>query len=238
MNSNVEDSFSPILIAVLLIFTTIVLFILRRLLKSSKGFVLLTGLNDTGKTLIHSQLLHNQHVLTYTSSQDNVEECNIDGKKITVVDLPGFHSIRQQFFEKYKENSKGIVYVVDSTSLAKNIRDAANVLNNILSDPVVLKKRPNILILCNKQDQTLAKGASVIKTMLEKELNTLRNSELNQLKQLDSKETSKNRSGDSSKEFTFASLNCKVEFAESFAFNKNNSVDLDALKKWIRKVAT
>lgn len=87
-----------------------------------------------------------------------------------MVDLPGFHSIRQQFFEKYKDYSKGIVYVVDSVTLAKNVRDAANVLYNMLIDPVVIKNRPDILILCNKQDQTLAKGSSVIKSMLEKEL--------------------------------------------------------------------
>lgn len=91
-------------------------------------------------------------------------------KEVPIVDLPGFHSIRQQYFEKYKESSKGIVYVVDSVTLAKNIRDAANVLYNILVDPAVVKNRPNILILCNKQDQTLAKGSNIIKSMLEKEM--------------------------------------------------------------------
>jgi len=230
------SSISPILVAAFLIILTIVIFFLRQLVKKGKRYVLLTGLNESGKTLIYSHLLHNKHVMTYTSTQDNVDEYKVDGKEVAVADLPGFHSIRHQFFEKYKDNSKGIVFVVDSVTLPKNIRDAANVLYNILVDPVVIKNRPEILILCNKQDQTLSKGSNVIKSMLEKELNTLRNTQLNQPTQLDAKENVKNKLGDLSKDFSFSSLYCKVDFAESYAFHKNGSVDLDGLKKWIRKL--
>ncbi|XP_050311142.1 signal recognition particle receptor subunit beta [Anthonomus grandis grandis] len=227
---------SPIILALALVLFTIILFFLRRVLKSGKKCVLLTGLNETGKTLIYSQLLHNMHVSTYTSSQENIEEYKIDGKGVTVIDLPGYHSIRQQFFEKYKNQSKAIVYVIDSVTVSQNIRDAANVLYNILIDPAVMKNRPDLLILCNKQDQTLAKGSGVIKSMLEKELNTLRNTQTNQLTQLESKEKAA-KLGDSSNDFSFNDLYCRVEFAESHAFNKNGSVDLEPLKKWIRKAA-
>ncbi|XP_066248240.1 signal recognition particle receptor subunit beta [Euwallacea similis] len=226
----------PLLLAVLLVLLTILIFIVQRVLKSSKRHVLLTGLNDSGKTLIYSQLIYNRHIMTYTSSQDNFNQYNSDGKELTIVDLPGFHSIRQQCFEKYKDSSKGIVYVVDSVTLAKNIRDAANILYNILTDPVIMKNKPGLLILCNKQDQTLAKGSNIIKSMLEKEMNTLRNTQLSQVKQLDSKEKATNKLGDISKDFSFSSLYCKVEFAEACAYNKNGSVNLEDLKKWIRKV--
>ncbi|KAH1000445.1 hypothetical protein HUJ04_000351, partial [Dendroctonus ponderosae] len=182
-------------------------------------------------------LVYNRHVATFTSSQDNEGQFNTQKQNfVTLVDLPGFHSIRQQFFEKYKAASKGIVYVVDSVTLAQNVRDAANVLYNILIDPTVVKNRPQLLILCNKQDQTLAKGCTVIKSMLEKELNTLRNTQLNQLRQLDAKETVGGKLGDPSKEFSFGSLHCKVEFAESFACSKSGDVHLETLKNWIRKV--
>ncbi|XP_048518830.1 signal recognition particle receptor subunit beta [Dendroctonus ponderosae] len=166
-------TYEAILVAVLAIVITIVVFLVRRLLSSGKRYVLLTGLNDTGKTLIYSQLVYNRHVATFTSSQDNEGQFNTQKNFVTLVDLPVFHSIRQQFFEKYKASSKGIVYVVDSVTLAQNVRDAANVLYNILIDPAVVKNRPQLLILCNKQNQTLAKGCTVIKSMLEKELNTL-----------------------------------------------------------------
>ncbi|XP_030751248.1 signal recognition particle receptor subunit beta [Sitophilus oryzae] len=231
-----EESFSPILIALLLIFVTIIIFFLKRILKSGKRNVLLTGLNESGKTLIYSQLLHNKHVTTFTSIQENIDEYHVEGKSVTIIDLPGFHSIRQQFFEKHKESTKGIIYVIDSVTLPKNIRDVANVLYNILTDPVVMKAKPELMILCNKQDQTLAKGSSVIKSMLEKELNTLRNTQLNQLEQLDSKDNARYKLGDVSKDFSFSNLYCKVEFAESFAFNKNGSVDLQALKVWLGRL--
>uniref|UniRef100_A0AAR5PFC5 Signal recognition particle receptor subunit beta n=2 Tax=Dendroctonus ponderosae TaxID=77166 RepID=A0AAR5PFC5_DENPD len=129
-------TYEAILVAVLAIVITIVVFLVRRLLSSGKRYVLLTGLNDTGKTLIYSQLVYNRHVATFTSSQDNEGQFNTQKQNfVTLVDLPGFHSIRQQFFEKYKAASKGIVYVVDSVTLAQNVRDAANVLYNILIDP-------------------------------------------------------------------------------------------------------
>ncbi|XP_066152014.1 signal recognition particle receptor subunit beta [Euwallacea fornicatus] len=226
----------PVILAILLVLLTILIFSLRRLLKSSKKCVLLTGLNDSGKTLIYSQLIYKRYIMTYTSSQDNFNQYNCDGKELTIVDLPGFHSIRQQFFEKYKDSSKGIVYVVDSVTLAKNIRDAANTLYNILIDPVIMKNKPGLLILCNKQDQTLAKGSNIIKSMLEKEMNTLRNTQLNQVKQLDSQEKITNKLGDISKDFSFSSLYCKVEFAEACACNKSGPVNLEDLKKWIKKV--
>ncbi|XP_076250054.1 signal recognition particle receptor beta [Rhynchophorus ferrugineus] len=231
-----DGLFLPILVAIVVVIITIVI-LFRRFLRSGKQYILLTGLNDSGKTLVYSQLLHNKHVTTFTSIQDNIDNYTTEGKSIGIVDLPGFHSIRQQFFDKYKDNSKGILYIVDSVTLPKNIRDAAIVLYNILTDPVVIKNRPDILIVCNKQDQTLAKGSNVIKSMLEKELNTLRNTQLNQLEQLDAKEHTNSKLGDISKDFSFANLYCKVDFTESYAFSKNGSVDLEGLKKWVGKLA-
>ncbi|XP_060527982.1 signal recognition particle receptor subunit beta isoform X1 [Cylas formicarius] len=231
-----EPQFFDITIAVLLIILTIALFLVRRYYYSGKRYILLVGLNESGKTLIYSQLFFQKHVTTYTSSQDNLEKYCANGKEVTVVDVPGFHSIRQRFFEKYRDNSKGIVYVVDSVTLGKNIRDAAMVLYNILIDPAILKNRPELLILCNKQDQTTAKGCNIVKYMLEKEINTLRKTQLSQLKQLYGREATTDKLGDSNKDFNFENIYCKVNFAESYAFNKNGSVNLDDLKKWIGKV--
>ncbi|XP_060527983.1 signal recognition particle receptor subunit beta isoform X2 [Cylas formicarius] len=213
-----EPQFFDITIAVLLIILTIALFLVRRYYYSGKRYILLVGLNESGKTLIYSQLFFQKHVTTYTSSQDNLEKYCANGKEVTVVDVPGFHSIRQRFFEKYRDNSKGIVYVVDSVTLA------------------ILKNRPELLILCNKQDQTTAKGCNIVKYMLEKEINTLRKTQLSQLKQLYGREATTDKLGDSNKDFNFENIYCKVNFAESYAFNKNGSVNLDDLKKWIGKV--
>lgn len=46
--------------------------------------------------------------------------------------------------------------------------DSFSFLYTILADPVT--SSVPVLILCNKQDETLAKGSAVIKSLLEKEL--------------------------------------------------------------------
>ncbi|KAL1501843.1 hypothetical protein ABEB36_007093 [Hypothenemus hampei] len=227
----------PIIVALILIFVTIIIFFLKRIFSRSKRHVLLTGLNEAGKTVIFSQLLYNRVVTTYTSSQENIGTYGIDGKEIILVDLPGFHGIRTQFFEKYKNQTKAIVFVIDSITFTDNVRDVANVLFNILVDPVVIKSRPHILILCNKQDRTTAKGAKVVQSVLEKEMNTLRNTQLNQPKQLESKDNNfMDKLGDSNKSFSFSHLPYKVEFANSVATCKTGDVNLDELKKWFKNV--
>lgn len=78
--------------------------------------------------------------------------------------------MRDKFFEQYKSVAKGIVFVVDSLTLQQDVRDAAEYLYNILTDLIIVQNKPKILILCNKQDQSLAKGSNVVKSIFEKEL--------------------------------------------------------------------
>lgn len=87
-----------------------------------------------------------------------------------MIDIPGHERLRDKFFDQHKAIAKGIVYIVDSVTLQHDIRDAAEFLYNILTDPVILNNRPNMLILCNKQDHTYSKGAAAIKSIFEKEL--------------------------------------------------------------------
>lgn len=89
---------------------------------------------------------------------------------LKVIDIPGHERLRDKFFDQYKISAKGIVYVVDSNTIQQDIRDAAEFLYNILVDPIVISNCPQLLILCNKQDQTFSKGASAIKSIFEKEL--------------------------------------------------------------------
>lgn len=87
-----------------------------------------------------------------------------------MIDLPGHERLREKFFDQYKSIARGIVFVVDSVTLQKDVRDVAEYLYNILSDNIVASSSPSILILCNKQDLSLAKGPNAVKTILEKEL--------------------------------------------------------------------
>lgn len=87
-----------------------------------------------------------------------------------LIDIPGHERLRDKFFDKFKSGARGIVFVIDSATLQKSVRDVAEYLYVILTDSIVDSVRPKILILCNKQDELSAKGAEIIQSILEKEL--------------------------------------------------------------------
>lgn len=161
----------------------------------------------------------------------------VKNTSMKIVDIPGHERLRYKFFDKFKGSAKGVIYVIDSVTLQKDIRDAAEFLYNILSDSVMQKNIP-VLILCNKQDQTMAKGCTVVKTLLEKEMNLLRLTKTNQLEATDA--TSINVFlGRQGKDFEFSHLDTTVEFGESSAYNKDpeTAAELEALNVWLNKIA-
>lgn len=92
-----------------------------------------------------------------------------------------------------------------------------------------MQNNTRLLILCNKQDQTMAKGCGVVQSLLEKEINLLRLTKTNQLEATDA--TSVNSFiGKPGKDFEFSHLNTRVDFAESGAS------DIEQLETWLQKV--
>ena len=69
-------------------------------------------------------------------------------------------TLRTKCLDKHKSSAMGIVYVLDASTITKNIRDVTEYLFQILSDPTIHGNRTSVLIVCNKQDMTLAKGST------------------------------------------------------------------------------
>jgi hypothetical protein len=44
---------------------------------------------------------------------------------LRVIDIPGYERLRVKFFDEYKGVTRGIVYVIDSVTFQKDIRDVA-----------------------------------------------------------------------------------------------------------------
>lgn len=44
---------------------------------------------------------------------------------LTIVDIPGHERVRQRFLDSYKTSARGLVFVLDSFTLSKDIRDVA-----------------------------------------------------------------------------------------------------------------
>ncbi|KAI5644243.1 signal recognition particle receptor beta subunit domain-containing protein [Phthorimaea operculella] len=224
-----------LLSVVVLIFTILFWwFISRR--RSLRKAVVLTGLSDSGKTLLFVRICYNQFRQTFTSMKENVADYIIGSRTLKIVDLPGQERLRNKFFDQYKGQAKGLIYVVDSVTIQKEIRDVAEYLYTVLADPAISGSGLPVLVLCNKQDQPLAKGSQVIRTLLEKELNLVRLTKSSQLQSVDPSQSNEAAYlGKRGKDFEFSHLSCKVEFAESSANTGDDDqpTDTKAVEEWI-----
>ncbi|KAL6435494.1 hypothetical protein ACFW04_005458 [Cataglyphis niger] len=235
LEENGKSQLLGILVAVFAIIVTLVLFAFWRKRRGAGHNILLTGLSDSGKTLVYARLLCSKFVKTYTSVKENVGDIAINNCSLRIVDIPGDERLRSKYFEKYKSSARGLVYMIDSVTIQKEIRDVAEYLYNVLSDFNI--HRVPILILCNKQDQTMAKGCMVIRAMLEKEINLLRMTKISQLEATDASSANVFL-GKQGKDFEFSHLDLHIDFAESYAFNKDSqtSADIEELNKWLHKI--
>ncbi|XP_051164410.1 signal recognition particle receptor subunit beta [Leptopilina boulardi] len=233
---NTESQFFGIIVAVFCVILTLFLVTLWRRRKSAGNSILITGLSDAGKTILFSRLLDSKLISTYTSVKENTGDIVINNHSLRIVDIPGHERLRYKYFDKYKSSARALVYVIDAVTLQKDIRDVAEFLYSLLSIININRHIP-ILILCNKQDQTMAKGWRVIKTLLEKEINLLRLTKSSQLESID--DSSSNAFlGKIGIDFEFIHLNMNVQFAECCAFNKDSDsiADIQELNMWLKKI--
>ncbi|XP_047511057.1 signal recognition particle receptor subunit beta [Pieris napi] len=223
------------LLSVILLVVTLVFWWCFSRRRAQRNSVLLTGLSDVGKTLLFVRLVYSQYRQTFTSMKANVEEYITSNNTLRLVDLPGQERLRNKFFDQFKNSAKAIVYVVDSVTIQKEIRDVAEYLYTILVDPVIQSNCPPLLILCNKQDQPMAKGSQVIRSLLEKEINLVRVTKSSQLQATDSSQSSNTYLGKLGKDFEFSHLSCAVELIECSAStgDDDNPTDIKPLQDWI-----
>ena len=79
---------------------------------------------------------------TYTSMVLNIIPWQVEGRpSINLVDVPGHERIRGSVVEEFSSSARGIMYVVDSNTVAKKVRDVAQFLHSILSNKAVHKNR-------------------------------------------------------------------------------------------------
>ncbi|XP_064599164.1 signal recognition particle receptor subunit beta-like [Liolophura sinensis] len=227
-----------ILVALCVVLFTIVLLAFLKGRKNARQAVLLLGTCDSGKTSLFCKLVHGEVKTTYTSIKENVGSYKVENKNkvLQILDLPGHERLRVQSLENHKRSARGIVFVIDGAAFQKEIKEVADYLYLILSDGVLSGNSPPILIACNKQDQTLCKGAKVIKSQLEKEINTQRVTRSAALQGTDNTANNNTFLGMRNKDFEFSDLKpFKVEFAECSALGKGNG--LSDVEEWIEKIA-
>nr|QBH73246.1 putative ARL3 [Isotomurus palustris] len=226
----------PVIIAIVLVLLTLVYFFTK---KAKKGrSVLLVGACESGKTELFARIVGGPVVQTVTSLVPNeLEYTPKNGKaELVIKDLPGHDRVRIKFWDSNKVASRGIVCVVDAAGGNKGIRDAADVIYQVLTDSSVLSTRPAILIFANKQDLPMAKGSKVIRNQLEKELTTLRMTKSASLQSTRGKDSGSKVLGRSEEDFDFDHMTqLQIDFAEGCAIKEENQ--LSAVFSWLDKIA-
>ncbi|XP_057774520.1 LOW QUALITY PROTEIN: uncharacterized protein LOC130993601 [Salvia miltiorrhiza] len=143
--------------------------------------ILLTGLSESGKTVLFYQLRdgssHQGFVTSMEPNQGNFllhSEASKKGKlkPVHVVDVPG-HSRLGPKMDELLSQAAGIVFVVDSVDFLPNVRTASEYMYDILTKASVVKKKIPLLLMCNKVDKVTAHSKDLIRRQLEKEINKL-----------------------------------------------------------------
>lgn len=207
--------------------------------RSKKQAILLTGICDAGKTLLFSQLVQKTFKETYTSIKINTASFELPKKRktLTVIDIPGHERLRAQAMEENGHLARGIIYMIDSSTYQKEIKNVAEYLYVMMCESLASNAAP-LLVACNKQDLTFSKGAKIIKSSLEKEINTLR---MTRSAALEGHSTTSNNNtfiGKPNKDFDFADISpLKVDFVECSALNKeDDSLGLTQVYEWLEKI--
>lgn len=206
---------TPIFLAVLVVLITLMLLYVWKKKRTARSDILLMGLCDSGKTLLFSHLILDEEKETFTSTKENIGYLTTAGGDLRVVDIPGHERLRGKFFDQYKNLAKAIVYVIDSVTVQKDVRDVADFLYSILADKATANLP--VIILCNKQDETLAKGDGAIKSLLEKEINLVRQTRTSELQSVDPQGASTVFLGRSDRDFEFGQLSQKVKLVSCSA---------------------
>ena len=200
---------------------------------SRRQAILICGPCDSGKTLLFYKMMNKTTVETFTSMKENIGVLNVP-KNRKIIDVPGHERIRYKCLDQQKDSAIGIIYLLDASTISKQIRDATEFLFRILSDPTIHSNRTPVLVICNKQDMTMNMSASVIERELAKEIGLLRETHAGTLQGTDGSITNHIFLGKQDKDFSFADLNIPVDFCETSVLNENN---LDKVQAWISRIS-
>ncbi|VDN98555.1 unnamed protein product [Rodentolepis nana] len=224
-------------IIILAVFFLLFLAFYLSLGSSKKSTVLITGPCESGKTAMLVMLTHKKMPMTFTSLSPNIEEYHQKVKSsntFKLIDVPGLEKLRFGFINKEKSCTAGIIYVIDSTTFQKNIKDVAEYLYDLMTDETLARSRTPFLIACNKSDLPEAKKMAAIEEHLEMELTTLSRTKAEGLASLEGhKETRVPLVKNTNEKFTFAS--CK-HHAVTFVETSVTSEDIGQVRLWLERL--
>lgn len=96
--------------------------------------------------------------------QENAATCTVASERGTrtasIIDVPGHASMRAKL-EALLQEAAGIVFLVDAVDVTPQRTEAADLLYEVLTHPVVVRQRLPLLIACNKADMEMEAHSKV-----------------------------------------------------------------------------
>ncbi|CAO3597848.1 unnamed protein product [Absidia cylindrospora] len=164
--------------------------------------------------------------------KENEGTWNVENKVMELVDIPGHERVRYRYTD-FLPVSRCILFVIDSTTISRQVRPVAEYLYQLLAQHTVQTQHTPILIVCNKSDMITALPVSKIQPLLASEINRLRSTRTaaveKQASETDEQEAFLGYEGE---EFKFEHLDNSVEFEQCSVVQN----DIDKVTQWIVSV--
>ncbi|KAI7898954.1 signal recognition particle receptor beta subunit-domain-containing protein [Cokeromyces recurvatus] len=212
--------------SILLITTVIGILLYTK--KQTKNTILLLGTSNAGKTAMYIWLKSGKKHPTVSSIKENEGQITVNKKTFELIDIPGHERVRYRYTD-FLPVTRSIIFVIDSTSISRQIRPVAEYLYDILAKPIVQKQRIPILIACNKSDMITALPIEKIKTLLELEINRLRNTRTARVEQQEEDDEQEEFLGYEGEDFKLNHVDNRIDFESCSVENQ----DLANIKDWI-----
>jgi signal recognition particle receptor subunit beta len=154
------------------------LLVARKKKSTKKDLVLLVGPCGGGKTVLAYRLQSDKVVLTVTSIKPHTVQLKADSAKdgagVSLVDFPGHPRLKSQLASDYLPRAKKVVFVLDAVSTMSKLREAAELMYDMFTDPCFENNGPPVLVACNKCDAPGALPALRLKLKLQEEVEKIR----------------------------------------------------------------
>lgn len=142
--------------------------------------LLVCGPSGSGKTLLAFRMCLDKSPTTITSMKPTVLEYK--GTKegavsvpvpVPVVDFPGHPRLRTMLYSEYLEEAKEIIFLIDSSNVQNQAREAAEFIYDLFTNPLI-DKVMKFHVVCNKSDVANARPPARVKLTLQQELEKIK----------------------------------------------------------------
>ncbi|ORX82825.1 P-loop containing nucleoside triphosphate hydrolase protein [Anaeromyces robustus] len=232
-----ENTNLIIIIIVSVILLTAAILVILKLTgnKEKKDTFIITGICDSGKTSLFLKLRNDKTRETHTSIAENEGRFPLAGedeeKIFHVIDFPGHYKLRYKY-QDFTPITKGVIFVVDSSTFTRNEREVSEYLYEILANKHIQENEISVLIVCNKQDYLIALPKERIKTSLENEINNLRSTRAAGVEEQD-EDNVDDFLGYENESFKFEHIPNPITFVECELKTGNVNSGVNEIKDWM-----